>query len=263
MFLEPVATLIQDARRRSADNALWNGKREIYFKVSRLRYLATRGSMALAVRRCTETSWNRLGVSFWSSALQRRACQAGRLGAEMRRRNFTDQKNRITMIASFNSHCIFTEETPPTRLSAGGRGCITAKQCPCILCWTSTRRRRVLTCARMCVRRAPWRICTRRSTARHAACTHVSEAAFIVRLPFLGDARETESESTRWRDSFDHRGVRQGQDETHRKGCEHTQFVVVVCLTVFTAPVRLHRVTLADVRRLFCARPDEVLEYDG
>ena len=109
---------------------------------------------------------------------------------------------------------------------------------------------------------------------------HVSEAAFIVRLLFLGgvfgNARETESESTRWRDSFDHRGVRhgfwwgRGPDETHRKGCEHTQFVfVVVCLAVFAALVPLHRETLADVRRQFVRdlvlqdeRSDEVLEYD-
>ena len=34
MFLELVATSFQDARRRSADDALWNGKREIYFKES-------------------------------------------------------------------------------------------------------------------------------------------------------------------------------------------------------------------------------------
>ena len=50
----------------------------------------------------------------------------------------------------------------PTQLSAEGRSCITAKQCPCILCWTSTRRRRGLTCARMSASRASWRICTRR-----------------------------------------------------------------------------------------------------
>ena len=109
---------------------------------------------------------------------------------------------------------------------------------------------------------------------------HVSEAAVIVRLPFLGgvfgNARETESESTRWRDSFDHRGVRhgfwwvRGQDETHRKGCEHTEFVfALVCLAVFTALVPLHRETVAEVRRQFVRdlvlqdeRSDEVLEYD-
>ena len=111
---------------------------------------------------------------------------------------------------------------------------------------------------------------------------HVSEAASIVRLPFLGgvfgNARGTESESTRCRDSFDHRGVRhgfwwgRGQDETHRKGCEHTQFVFVVvdvCFAVFTALVPLHRETLADIRRQFVRDPvlqdersDDVLEYD-
>ena len=37
MVLEPVATFFQDARHRSGDDALWNGKREI----SRLRYLAS------------------------------------------------------------------------------------------------------------------------------------------------------------------------------------------------------------------------------
>ena len=42
MFLELAGTFFQDARRRSADDALWNGKREIYFKGSRFRYLATR-----------------------------------------------------------------------------------------------------------------------------------------------------------------------------------------------------------------------------
>ena len=57
--------LFQDTRRRSADDALWNGKREIHFKGSRFRYLATRGGMALAVRRCvTGISSSRLGVAF-------------------------------------------------------------------------------------------------------------------------------------------------------------------------------------------------------
>ena len=109
---------------------------------------------------------------------------------------------------------------------------------------------------------------------------HVSEAAFIVRLSFLGgvfgNARETDSEPARWRDSVDHRGARHGfwrgrrQDETHRKGCEHTQFVFVVfCHAVFAALVPLQRETLADVRRLFVRdvvlqdeRSDDVLEYD-
>ena len=56
--------------------------------------------------------------------------------------------------------------------------------------------------------------------------------------------------------NFDHRGVRHGfwrgpgQNETHRKGSEHTQFVYVVCVAVCTALVPLHRETLADVRRL-------------
>ena len=40
MFLELVATFF------------FQGAREIHFKESRLRYLATRGGMALAVRRC-------------------------------------------------------------------------------------------------------------------------------------------------------------------------------------------------------------------
>ena len=65
MFLEFVATFFQDARHRSVDDALWNGKREIYFKESRLRYLATRGGTALAVRRSvTGISSNRPGVAF-------------------------------------------------------------------------------------------------------------------------------------------------------------------------------------------------------
>ena len=94
-------------------------------------------------------------------------------------------------------------------------------------------------------------------------------------VALLGSTRETESEPTRWRDSFDHRGVRhrfwwgRGQDETHRKGCEHTQFVFVVCLAVFTTVVPLHRETLADIRGqivrdlvLQDERSDEVLEYD-
>ena len=86
---------------------------------------------------------------------------------------------------------------------------------------------------------------------------------------------ETPSESTRWRDSFDHRGVRhgfwwgRGQDETHRKGREHTQFVfVVVCFAVFIALVPLPRETLSGVRRqlvrdlvLQDERSDEELEY--
>ena len=57
MFLEHVA-IFQDAQ-------MWNGKREIHSKLSRFRYLATRGGVALAVRRCvTRTSSNRLGVAF-------------------------------------------------------------------------------------------------------------------------------------------------------------------------------------------------------
>ena len=66
MFLELVATFFQDARLQHADDALWFGKREIYFKGSRLRYLATRGGMALAVRRrcVTGSSSNRRGVAF-------------------------------------------------------------------------------------------------------------------------------------------------------------------------------------------------------
>ena len=94
-----------------------------------------------------------------------------REGLVMRKRNSTDQKNRITLIASFDSHCIFKDESPPTRLSAEGRSCKTAKHCPRVLCWMSTRRRRGLTRARMSARRARWRICTGRSTARHAAST--------------------------------------------------------------------------------------------
>ena len=147
------SNFFQDARRRSADDALWNGRREIHFKGSRFRYLATRGGMALASQ--TQRHWTFLGSSWYcilgghssqvgktvgSSALQRRAWRAGRLGTEMRQRNSTDPKNRITLLASFDSHCIFTEETPPRRLSAEGRSCITSKRCPCILCWTSTRR---------------------------------------------------------------------------------------------------------------------------
>ena len=66
MFLDFVATFFfQDARRRSADDAPWNGKRELYFKGICFRYLATRGGMALAVCRCvTGISSNRLGVEF-------------------------------------------------------------------------------------------------------------------------------------------------------------------------------------------------------
>ena len=73
MFLKLVATFFQDARRRSADVALWNGKREIYFKESRLRYLATRGGMALAVRRCV-TEFPRtvlLLFSWWAFTARR------------------------------------------------------------------------------------------------------------------------------------------------------------------------------------------------
>ena len=56
MFLEHVA-IFQDAQ-------MWNGKREIHSKLSRFRYLATRGGVALAVRRCvTRISSNRLGVA--------------------------------------------------------------------------------------------------------------------------------------------------------------------------------------------------------
>ena len=79
--------------------------------------------------------------------MQRRAWGAGKLGTEMRKRNSTDQKNRITLIASFDSHCIFTEQTPPAELSAEGRSCITAKQCPFFLLdvdekttWTDVRK---------------------------------------------------------------------------------------------------------------------------
>ena len=163
------------------------GKRGLHFKDSRFRYLATRG-MALAVRRClTGISPNRLGVALlvdihrtsvnrWELHLAA-VCMARRKAwhHDAQEKLYRQKKNRITLTASFDSHCIFTEETPPTRLSAEGRSCITSKQWPRILCCTSTRRLRGLTCARMFARRAPWRICTRRSTARHAACT-----------PFLG-----------------------------------------------------------------------------
>ena len=50
----------QDARRRSADDALSNGKREIYLKGSRIRYLATRGGMALRHWNSIESSWCRI-----------------------------------------------------------------------------------------------------------------------------------------------------------------------------------------------------------
>ena len=173
--------------------------------------------------------------------MQRRAWRAERLGTEMRKRNSTDQTNRLTLIASFDSHCIFT----PTQLSAEERSCITAKQCPCFWCWTSTRRRRGLTCARMSGRRAPWRICTRRATARHAACTPC-EAAFIARLPFLGgvfgNARETESESTRWRDSFDHRVfvTDSGGHEAKMKHIARDASTPSLFLLLFALPCLLH-----------------------
>ena len=77
---------------------------------------------------------------------------------------------------------------------------------------------------------------------------HVSENSFHRTVAFLlrgvcGNARETESESTRWRGTFDYRGVRHGfwwgggQDETHRKGCGHTHFVF---LLLFALPCLLH-----------------------
>ena len=69
----------------------------------------------------TGISSNRLGVAFLvdnqthvgeppSSALQRHAWRAGRLGTVMRKRNSKDQKDRNTLIAFFVSNCIFTEE---------------------------------------------------------------------------------------------------------------------------------------------------------
>ena len=54
----------QDARRQAADDALCNDKRLLHFKVSRFRYLAARGGMAVAVRRCiTGIFSRRLGVA--------------------------------------------------------------------------------------------------------------------------------------------------------------------------------------------------------
>ena len=64
MFLEFVATFF---RMHVAEPLMmhFGMGSVIYFKVSRLRYLATRGAMALAVRRCvTGISSNRLGVAF-------------------------------------------------------------------------------------------------------------------------------------------------------------------------------------------------------
>ena len=96
---------------------------------------------------------------------------------------------------------------------------------------------------------------------------HVCEAAFIVRLPFLGGVfGNHQANQPDGRDSFDHRVVRhgfwwgRGQDETHRKGREHTQFVfVVVCFAVFIAFVPLPRETLSGVRRQLVR--DLVLQY--
>ena len=107
MFLELVATFFQDARCRFADDALWNGKREIYFKGSHLRFLATRGGMAaLEVRRCvTGISSNRLGVAFlvdihrtsvnrWELRFSA-ACMAGRKAMVPRCATETLQTKRI------------------------------------------------------------------------------------------------------------------------------------------------------------------------
>ena len=211
------------------------------------------------------------------------AWRAGRLGTEMRQRNSTDQKNRITLIASFDSHCIFTEGTPPTQLSVEGRSCITAKQCPCVLCWTSTRRRRGLTCARMSARREhPGGFARDDPPARHAACTPCICSSFNRTV---APSWEASLETLLKQKANQPDGVTvsttvvfvtgfwcgRGQDETHRQGDAGTpQFVfVVVCFAVFTALVPLHRETLADIRRQFVRdlvlqdeRSDEVVEYD-
>ena len=126
MFLKLVAAFFQDACRRSADVALWNGKRDIYFKESRLRYLATRGGMALTVRRCVT------GIS--SELRNAAACMASRKAwyrdAQEKLHRPIESNNIDRVFRSVPCH--HTEETPPTRLSAEGRSCITAKQCPCI-----------------------------------------------------------------------------------------------------------------------------------
>ena len=148
----------EDARRRSADDALWSGKHEAPFKGSRLQYLAMRGGMAQSDRCVPGISSNRLGVAFLvdihrTSVNRWELRFPGAVHGEQEglvprcaRETLQTKRNRITWIASFDSHCIFTEETPPTQLSAEGRSCKTAKQCPCILRWTSTRRQRGLTC---------------------------------------------------------------------------------------------------------------------
>ena len=166
----------QEACRRSADGAVWNGKRELDFKGSRRRYLTARGGMALAVRRpITGISSRHLGVALLvdthDTSVNRWELRfAAACTAAMRRRRSADLWNRISFAAPFVSCCIFTEETPPTRWSEG-RSCTTANQCPRELCWASTRTRRGLTSASMSRRSAPGRICIRRTTTRHAACT--------------------------------------------------------------------------------------------
>ena len=130
MFLELVSTFFDDARRRSADDALWNGKREIYFKGSRLRYLATRDGMALAVRRCvTGFSSNRLVVAFlvdihrtsvnrWELRFAA-ACMASRKAWNryaQEKLYRPKESNHIDRVFG----CVFKEETLPTQLSAEG-----------------------------------------------------------------------------------------------------------------------------------------------
>ena len=138
----------------------------------------------MAVRRCvTGISSNRLGVAFLvdihSSSVNRwelrfaAACMASRKAwyrDAQEKLHSPKESNHIDRVFRFalplhRGDSTITVVSRRTEL----HNCETMS--PCILCWTSTRRRRGLTCARMSARRAPWRVCARRSTARHAACT--------------------------------------------------------------------------------------------
>ena len=164
----------------------------------------------------------------------------------MRKRRSTDQKNRVTLIASFDSHCIFTVETPPTRLSIEERSCV---NCETMSTYVVLDVDKKTTWADVCKN-----VCQKSTLADLHETIHGTAcgmyAMYLKQLSsypcpsgeeLLETLNVTESESTRWRDSFDLCGVRpgfwrgRGQDETHRKGCEHTQFCSCCCL-----PCRVH-----------------------
>ena len=243
--------------------------------MSRLRYLATRGGMALAVRRCVTGIYsNCLGVAFLvdfqCTSVNRcmlrfaAACMASRKACYRDAQETLyrpEESSHIDRVFRFALHLHSGNSTNKvvnrrTKL----RNCETmstyvVQDVDKKTTWADV-------CKNVCQKST---LADLHETIHGTACGMY--AMYLKQLSsypcpsgeeLLETLNVTESESTRWRDSFELCGVRpgfwrgRGQDETHRKGCEHTQFVlVVVCLAGFTALAPLHRETPADVRRLF------------